>query len=93
MTQAHIYTGTGEELAARARQFRDRKNLTLIVPAEETPDTAPAIPHGVDRNHFYFRATPEEFNRALDEIAAMNEDTVPPPPEAYDRENLYDERF
>ena len=47
----------------------------------------------LDKNHFYFVATPDEFNRALDEIAAMNRLLPVLPPEAFDRENLYEESF
>ena len=46
-----------------------------------------------DKNHFYFTATPEEFNRALDDIAEMNRTLPVLPPEAFDRENLYEEHF
>jgi hypothetical protein len=46
-----------------------------------------------NRNHFYFTATPEEFRRALDEIAEMNKDLPAPRDEAFDRENLYEDRL
>ncbi len=46
-----------------------------------------------DKNHFYFTATREEFNRALDDIAAMNQNLPVLPPDAFDRENLYEENF
>lgn len=46
---------------------------------------------GIDPNHFYFTATREEFNAALDEIAQMNKNLPVLTDAAFDRENLYDE--
>lgn len=60
---------------------------------EESRNGTAPLPSGVDRNHFYFTATREEFNRALDELAAMNRGLPVLPDAAFDRENLYDERF
>jgi len=48
---------------------------------------------GVDPNHFYFTATREEFNAALNEIAQRNRNLPVLPDSAFDRENLYEERF
>ncbi len=45
------------------------------------------------KSHFYFTATAEEFNRALDNIAAMNQTLPVLLPEAFDRDNLYEENF
>jgi predicted Zn-dependent peptidase len=47
----------------------------------------------VDRSHFYFTASDEEFNPALDEIADMNRGAPALPEEAFDRENLYEDRL
>lgn len=44
-------------------------------------------------NHFYFTATREEFNAALDEIAKMNQNMPVLSPAAFDRETLYEDRF
>lgn len=49
--------------------------------------------NGIDRNHFYFTATREEFNGALDEIARMNKNLPILTDAAFDRENLYEDRF
>jgi len=48
---------------------------------------------GIDRNHFYFTATRDEFNGALDEIARMNDKLPILTESAFDRENLYDDRL
>jgi len=42
-------------------------------------------------SHFYFTASTEEFNRALDEIAEMNRGLPVLPAEAYSRESIYGE--
>ena len=44
------------------------------------------------RNHFYFTASAEQFRAALDELAEMNRDLPALPDEAFDRENLYEDR-
>lgn len=43
--------------------------------------------------HFYFTATPEEWEAAMDELAAGGENLPVLPDEAYDRENLYEDRL
>ena len=40
MAHAHIYRGTGEEIAQTAHLYRERTDLTLIVPIQDDP-TAP----------------------------------------------------
>jgi hypothetical protein len=56
------------------------------------PTVQSVVPVGTretaDRNHFYFTATPEEFERAFDALAEGNENLPVLPPEAYHRENL-----
>lgn len=84
MAQAQILRGTWEEIMNQARGFQGRKNLTLIVPATEAGDEQTAL------EHFYLNATPEEFQRAFDALGKGNENQVLPP-EAFDRESLYDE--
>ncbi len=42
-------------------------------------------PNGVAADHFYFTATREEFNRALDDISRMNEDLPVLSDAAFDR--------
>jgi hypothetical protein len=40
MSQAQLIQGTGAELLPHVERLRDRKNLLLIIPAEESDDTA-----------------------------------------------------
>lgn len=42
---------------------------------------------------FYETATPEQFGEAMDRIAAGHEGLPVLPPEAFERESLYEERF
>ena len=84
MAQAQVLKGTWEEIMNQARVLQGRKNLTLIVPAMEIGEEQTA------REHFYLTATPEEFQRAFDALGKGNENQVLPP-EAFDRESLYDE--
>ena len=80
--------------AIAQREGLDLAALTSKLVAEHVPGSngengksrAEAAP--LDQNHFYLTATPEEFNRALDDIAAMNQALPVLPPEAFDRENL-----
>ena len=79
MAQAQIYTGSWEELSVYAAAFHGRKDLTLIV-----PDSSPA-----EKKQ---EMTPEEKIRALDALAEKNRHYPALPSEAFDRENLYEER-
>jgi len=79
------------ELAAEA----ERQGLEVSDLAHKlVTGTAPvrnrlAIPPGVPADHFFFTASPEEFDRALDEIANMNLDVPDLPDEALRRESIY----
>jgi hypothetical protein len=44
-------------------------------------------------DHFYFTASSEEWEAAMDELAEGGENLPILPPEAYDRENMYEDRF
>lgn len=44
-------------------------------------------------NHFYFTASHHEFHEALDSIAQMNRNLPALSDAAFDRENLYEDRF
>jgi hypothetical protein len=46
-----------------------------------------------DRKHFYFTATPQEWEAAMNELAAGGENFPVLPDEAFDRENLYEDRL
>lgn len=64
-----------------------RECLPAIPGGEET-DAA----RGSDR-HFYETATPEEWEKAMDELAAGGEDLPDLSSGAFDRENLYEDRL
>lgn len=85
MIQPQVIIGTPRELADRLKGLDENLRATLIVPAElsEQEEEPKNLHH----------ASPEERARALDEIAEMNRDLPALPPEAYKRENLYEERF
>ena len=66
------------------------------IPRTDVNDLRKALPKisdQTDREHFYFRASREEFNQALDDIAIMNKDLPVLDDAAFDRENLYEDRF
>lgn len=84
MVQAQIFQGTWEEIMHQARALQGRKDLTLIVPETQTAEEQTSL------LHFYLTATPEEFERAFDALGQGNENQALPP-EAFERESLYDE--
>lgn len=47
-----------------------------------------AVPNAIDRSHFYFTATREQFNGALEEIARRNKNLPVLSDSAFDREHL-----
>ena len=83
-----VIEGTWEEVAEHADELAG-KRVRLTVLKEQVRETK--TPPGVDRDHFYFKATPEEWRQALDELAEMNRGIPSPPPEAFERESLYEE--
>ncbi len=84
MTQPQVIEGTPTEIQDHLKGLNGNTRLTLIVPADGEQQETPKNLH---------HATPEERARALDEIAAMNKDVPVLPPEAYNRESLYEESF
>ena len=42
-------------------------------------------------NHFYFTASQEEWERAFDELSEANEKLPVLPPEAFERESIYED--
>jgi hypothetical protein len=82
MAQPQVIQGTLQEIQDCLKGLNGNMRLTLIVPAEEEQEEPPKNFH---------HATPEERARALDEIAEMNRDLPILPPEAYNRESLYEE--
>jgi hypothetical protein len=85
MVQAQVLRGTWEEIMNYGRTLKGRKDLMLIIPVEEADVTPPA------KEHFYLMATSEEFQKAFDALGTGHENQPVLPPEAFDRENLYDE--
>ena len=67
------------------------EGLTTSAGNEQQSEISAAEP-GKDRNHFYFTATREEFNSALDEIAGMNKNAPVLPDAAFERESLNEDR-
>jgi hypothetical protein len=84
MTRPQVIEGTPEEIQDHLKTLNSNMRLTLIVPAQSEQGEMPKNLH---------HATPEERARALDEIAEMNRDLPVLPPEAFRRENLYEERI
>ena len=84
MTQPQVIEGTPKEIRDHLKGLNGKTRLTLIVPAESDQEETPQNLH---------HASPEERARALDGIAEMNRDIPALPPEAFRRENLYEERL
>jgi hypothetical protein len=81
MTRAQVIEGTWEEIREQtdklARQFAG-KHLKLILLTEDSEQMPVA-----------YDATPEEKIRVLDVLAEKNRDLPVLPPEAFERESLY----
>lgn len=84
MTQPQVIKGTPQEIQDYLQGLEGNTRLTLIIPAEGEQEETPKNLH---------HATPEERARALDEIAEMNRNLPVLPPEAFRRENLYEDRL
>jgi hypothetical protein len=80
--EAQVLQGTWDEIAAHAEELRQRRRLVLIVPAVDEPlggsSSEPSL-------------SPEERIAALNELAERNRYLPVLPPEAFERESLYDE--
>ena len=86
------------EQEARLQAFARRQGLEAAELAqrlvtEHLPLLERTATPAVDRSHFYFTATPEEWETAMDELAAGGESLPVLPDEAFDRENLYEDRL
>jgi hypothetical protein len=83
MTRAQVIEGTWEEIKRQtdelARQFPGRR-LKLILLTEETEPPPVA-----------YDAMPENKIRVLDALAGRNRDLPVLPPEAFERESLYED--
>jgi hypothetical protein len=83
------------EASSRSVPRREAHKLTAISKPGRTGNAATygqfhGVVDGTDPNHFYFTATDEEFDAALDEIAEMNRDLPVLPPDAFSRESIYE---
>jgi hypothetical protein len=83
MVHAQVVQGTEEEIAAHLKRLKGRKNLLLIIPDDGTaPSLSDEDVYVTLRKHFYFTATPEEFQKAFNELGKGNEHLPVLPPEA-----------
>ena len=82
MAHPKVLHGSWEDIITHAEVLKGRKNLTLIVPMEGEASA---------EEENLFHATPEERARALDEIAEMNRGLPVLPPEAFERESIYED--
>jgi hypothetical protein len=76
-----VLEGTWEEVATHAPELQGRRVRVTLLPEEE------------DQRHFYHTASPEEWERAFDAIGKGNEHLPVLPPEAFEREAIYEDRF
>lgn len=82
-----VIEGDWNEIAAHIEEIRDRKHLRLTVYPDSLAD------EDEDEEGNLFDASPEEWERALDEIAEMNKDIPPLPDYVFSRENIYGNRL
>jgi hypothetical protein len=84
MKSPTVLEGTWEEINRdHAAELTGRHVRLIVIPDDK----------GSEQEDNFFRATPEERSAALDALAEMNRGLPILPPEAFDRENLYEERF
>lgn len=84
MKSPNVLEGTWEEINRNhAAELTGRQVRLIVIPDDK----------GRQQENNLFHATPEERSAALDALAEMNRGLPTLPPEAFDRENLYEERF
>lgn len=85
MAEPQVLEGTWEEILPRAeelaRQYSGQRLKLVIEPEERLPSA------GTQR-----RISPEEMIRTLDELAERNRGLPVLPPEAFERESIYEDR-
>ncbi len=86
--EQQAFEGTWEELLTHEAEFKG-KRVKLMLVTEEPGGNG----HKQETSHFYDTATPEEWEAVMDALAQGGEDLPILPPEAYDRENLYEDRL
>ncbi len=90
MVQPLVFEGTADEIAIELRKAAPKgQRLKVVVMPEEVPSTG--VEYQPDKTHFYFTATPEEFERAFDAIAEGSQGLPILPPEAFERESIYED--
>ena len=87
MAIQQIFEGTWEDILAQSSNLAG-KQLRLVLFSVDLPATERAPQDG---KHFYETATAEEFAPAFDNIGQGNEKLPVLPPEAFERESLYEE--
>lgn len=78
-----VFEGTWEEVSRKAEGLSGRRVRLTVLPDE----AAPALDAPL-----YKGATPAERIQALDRLAARNRHLPVLPPEAFERESLYEDR-
>ena len=99
--ETKIFEGTWEEAINHAGEIPRDQIVSIFAIKKDSKSVADIIREGgylgnilkdLNRDHFYFTASQEQFENALNEIAEMNKNLPALPDEAFDRENLYEDR-
>ena len=81
-----VLEGTWEEIARQAARFAGKRVRLTVLGDEEQEAPARNTPLSMT-------ATPEELIRALDQLAEQNRHLPVLPPEAFERESLYEGHY
>ncbi len=84
---------TGIDLAALISDFEPESANFISQLTESTISENGGTEPTTNRDHFYFTASEEEFTTALNETSELNMGIPALPESAYDRENLYEDRW
>jgi len=93
------YDGVWSEVKPQTDSIPPESRVHLVVlPSESSGDIvfleeALKLKEALQREHFYFTATQQQFDAALDEIAQRNRLLPALPDTAFDRESLYEDRL
>jgi len=87
--ESQILEGTREKIIALLKKPESAgRKLKLRVLLEDEPPTESLSQS--DKDHFYFTVSPEGFEQTLDMLAEMNQGLPILPPEAFERESIYE---
>jgi hypothetical protein len=78
-----------KETERLAGDHENERVWLVVIPGSEIEAPKPT---SVD-DPFYTRASPEEFIAALDALAIRKKDLPALPPEAFERESIYEDRW